>query len=125
MTGGLPTPSGGLSSIGRETVGPWALGQKAPALPKQAPSAPQGMLPVHQPGPPQPATPSQQAAQPVQPSTQPATPYQQAVQPPRRSTGRGLLAQPTSDGAAPAADSTYPDRGRQQMRGRGPPRQVN
>ena len=41
------------------------------------------------------------------------------MQPPRRSTGRGLLARPTSDGAAPAADSTYPDRGRQQTRGRG------
>ena len=96
----------------------------------QAPSAPQGMLPVHQPGPHQPATPSQQAAQPqiqpaaphkqpVQPSSQPATLYQQAMQPPRRSTGRGLLARPTSDGAAPATDSTFPDRGRQQTRGWG------
>ena len=88
------------------------------------------MLPVCQPGPSQHATPSQQAAQPqsqpaapheqpMQPSSQPATPYQQAMQPPRRSTGRELLARPTSDGAAPAADSTYPDRGRQQTRGRG------
>ena len=96
----------------------------------QAPSAPQGMLLVHQLGPSQPATPSQQAAQPqsqptapheqpVQPSSQPATPYQQAVQPPRRSTGRGLLARPISDGAAPATDSTYQDQGRQQTRGRG------
>ena len=55
----------------------------------------------------------------MQPSSQPATPYQQAVQPPRRSTGKGLLAQPTSDGAAPAADPTYPDWGRQKTRGRG------
>ena len=46
-TGGLPMPSGGLPSIGRQTVGPWASGQKAPAPPMQMPSAPQGMLPLH------------------------------------------------------------------------------
>ena len=102
-TGGLSTPSGGLPGIGRQTVGPQASGQKAPAPPMQVPSTPQGMLPVHQPRPNQPATPYQQAAQlqsqpatpyeqVVQPLSQPATPYQQAVQPPRRSTGRGLLA---------------------------------
>ena len=128
-TGGLPTPSGGPPGIGDQTASPWASGQKAPALPMQTPSTSQGMLLVHQPGPSQPATPSQQAAQlqsqptapqeqPVQLSSQPATPYQQAMQLPRRSTGRGLLAQPTSDGAAPAADPTYLDRGRQ-TRGRG------
>ena len=103
VTGGLPTPSGGLLSIGRQTVGPRALGQRAPAPPMQVPSAPQGMLPVRQPRPNQPATPYQQAAQlqsqpttpyeqAVQPSSQPATPYQQAVQPPGRPAGRGLLA---------------------------------
>ena len=130
VTGGLLMPSEGLPSIGNQTASPWASGQKAPALPKQAPSAPQGTLPVHQPGPSQPATPSQQAAQsqsrptapheqPVQPSSQPATPYQQAVQLPSRSTGRRLLAQPTSDEAAPTADPTYPDLGRQQTRGWG------
>ena len=142
-TGGLSTPSGGLPGIGRQTAGPRASGQKAPALLMQVPSAPQGTLPVrqprlHQPVTPyqqaaqpqnQPATPYQQAAQPqsqpatpyeqaVQPSSQPTTPYQQAVQPPRRSTGRGLLAQPTSDRAAPAPNQTIPDRGRQQARGR-------
>ena len=110
----------------------------------QAPSAPKGMLPVHQLRLHQPATPYQQAAQPqnqpatpyqqavqpqsqlatphkqsVQPPSQPATPYQQAVQPPRRPAGRGLLAQPTSDGATPAADHTIPDHGRQQARGWG------
>ena len=47
-TGGLPTPLGGPPSIGGQTVGPWALGQKAPALPMQVLSTPQGMLPVHQ-----------------------------------------------------------------------------
>ena len=134
VAGGLPTPSGGLPSIGRQTVGPQASGQRTPAPPMQAPSAPQGMLPVHQlrlhqPATPyqqeaqlqnQPATPYQQAAQPqsqpttpyeqaVQPSSQPATPYQQAVQPPRRPTGRGLLARPTSDRATPAADRTIPE----------------
>ena len=41
------------------------------------------------------------------------------MQPPRRSTGRGLLAQPTSDRATAAADPTYPDWVRQQTRGRG------
>ena len=143
-TGGLPTPSGGLPSIGRQTVGPRALGQRTPAPPMQASNAPQGMLPVHQLRLHQPATPYQQAAQPqnqpatpyqqavqpqsqpatpyeqaVQPSSQPATPYQQAVQPPRRPTGRGLLARPTSDRATPAADRTIPKHGRQQARGRG------
>ena len=123
-------PSGGLPGIGRQTVGPWALGQKAPAPPMQVPSAPQGTLPLHQPRPHQPAAPYQQAAQPqsqpaasheqpAQPSSQPATPYQQAVQPPRRPAGRGLLAKPPSDRAAPAPDQTIPDRGRQQARGRG------
>ena len=117
-TGGLLMPSGVPPGIGYQTASPLASGQKAPALPMQTPSAPQGVLSVHQPGPSQPATTSQQAAQlqsrpaapkeqPVQPSSQPATPYQQAMQPPRRSTGRGLLARPTSDGATPAADPTY------------------
>ena len=106
------------------------MGQKAPTLPMQVLSAPQGMLPVRQLRLHQPATPYQQAAQlqsqpttpyeqAVQPSSQPATPYQQAVQPPRRSTGRGLLAQPPSDRATPAPDQAIPDHGRQQARGRG------
>ena len=115
-TEGLPTPSGGPPSIRRQTVGPQASDQRAPAPPMQAPSAPQGTLPVCQPRPSQPATPYQQA---VQPPSQPATPYQQAVQPPRRLAGRGLLTQPPSDRAAPAADQTISDRGRQQARGWG------
>ena len=103
VTRALPTPPGGLLGIGRQTAGPWALGQRALAPPMQVPSALQGTLPIHQPSPNQPATPYQQAVQPqsqlttpyeqaVQPSSQPATPYEQAVQPPRRPTGRGLLA---------------------------------
>ena len=144
VTGGLPTHSGGLPGIGKQTVGPRALGQRAPALPMQAPSAPQGTLPVHQPRPHQPATPYQQAVQPpnqpatpyqqavqpqsqptapyeqpMQPLSQPATLYQQAVQPPRRLAGRGLLAQPPSDRAAPAPNQTISDCGRQQARGWG------
>ena len=115
-TGGLPVPSGGPPSIKRQTVGPWALGQWAPAPPMQVLSAPQGMLPVHQPRPRQPATPYQQA---VQLLSQPATPYQQAVQPPRRPAGRGLTAQPPSDRATPAPGQTTPDRRRPQARGRG------
>ena len=101
-TGGLLMPSGGPPGIGKQTTGPWASGQKAPALPMQAPSAPQGTLPLHQPRP-----------------HQPATPYQQAVQPPKRPAGRGLLARPPSDRATPAPDQTIPERGRQQARGRG------
>ena len=50
-TGGLQTPSGGPPGIGGQTVGPRALGQRAPAPPMQMPSTPQGTLPVHQPGP--------------------------------------------------------------------------
>ena len=53
LTGGLPVPSGGLPGIGRQTAGPqapgpWAPGPRAPAPPMQVPSAPQGMLPIHQ-----------------------------------------------------------------------------
>ena len=99
----LPTPSGGPPNIEGQTVGPRASGQRAPALPTWTPSTPQGMLPVHQLGPHQPATPYHQAVQfqsqpatpykqAVQPSSQPATLYQQAVQPPRKLAGRGLLA---------------------------------
>ena len=121
VTGGLLVPSGGLPGIRRQTVGPWASGQWAsgqwaPAPPMQVPSTPQGMLPVHQLRQRQPATPYQQA---VQPLSQPATMYQQAVQLPRRPVGRGLTAQPPSDKAAPAAGQTIPDHGRQQARGWG------
>ena len=116
LTGGLPAPSGGLPSIRRQTVGPRAPGQWALAPPMQAPSAPQGTLLVHQPRLHHPATPYQQA---VQPLSQPATPYQQAVQSPRRPVGRGKAAQPPSDRATPAASQTIPNRGRQQARGRG------
>ena len=117
-TGGLPMPSGGPPSIRDQPTCPWALGQKAPALPMQSPSAPQGTLLAHQLGPSQPATPSQQAAQ---PQSQPTAPHEQPAQPPRRSTGRGLLSQPTLDGPAPPTDSIYQDRGRQQTRGWGLP----
>ena len=47
------------------------------------------------------------------------SPYQQAVQLPRRLAGRGLLAHPPSDRAAPAPNQTIPDHGRQQARGWG------
>ena len=116
LTGGLPAPSGGLPGIGRQTVGPWAPGQWAPAPPMQAPSTPQGTLPVHQPRPCHPATPYQQT---VQPPSQPATLYQQAVQPPRRPAGRGVAAQPPSDRATPAAGQTIPNCRRPQARGWG------
>ena len=98
----LQVPSGGPPGIRRQTVGPQASGQWAPAPPMQVLSTAQGMLPVHQPR-----------------LRQPATPYQQAVQPPRRPARRGLTAQPPSDRAAPAAGQTIPDHGRQQARGWG------
>ena len=82
----------------------------------QASSAPQGMLPVHQPRLCHPATLYQQV---VQPPSQPATPYQQAVQPPRRPVGRGVAAQSPSNRATPAAGQTIPDHGRPQARGQG------
>ena len=107
-----------------------SLGTEGPCPTNAGTKHSQGTLPVHQPGPSQPVIPFQQAAQLqsqptapheqlVQPSSQPAMPYQQTVQLPRRSTGRGLLAQPTSDEATPATDPTYPDRGRPQTRGQG------
>ena len=64
LTRGLPTPSGGPPSIGRQTGGPWAPGPWAPTPPMQVPSTPQGILPIHQ-----------------QRLCHPAAPYQQAVQP--------------------------------------------
>ena len=115
LTGGLLAPSGGLLGIKRQTVGPWASGQWASALPMQVPSTPQGTLPVHQSRLHQPATPYQQV---VQLPSQPATLYQQAVQPHRRPVGRELTAQPPSDRAAPAAGQTIPNRRRPQARGR-------
>ena len=122
--GGPTTPGTATAEVQEQGV------QWAPALPIQVLSAPQGMLPVRQPRPHQSATPYQQAVQPqsqpatpyeqaAQPSSQPATPYQQAVQPPRRLAGRGLLAQPLSDRAAPAPDQSIPNCGRQQARGQG------
>ena len=139
LTGGLPIPSGGPPGIRRQTAGPWAL-----TPPMQVLSAPQGMLPIHQQRPcqpaahyqqvvqemSQPATPYQQvvqqACQPaalyqqaVQQPSQPATPYQQAVQPPRRPVGRGGVAQLPSSSTAPAAGQPTQEHGRQLTRGRG------
>ena len=118
-------PSGGPTRHWGSDCQPMGLRTEGPSTTNAVTSAPQGTLQACQPGPSQQAAQlqSQPAAphkQPVQPSSQPATPYEQAVQPPRRSTGRGLLARPTSDGPAPSpADSIYLDRGRQQTRGQG------
>ena len=116
VTGGLHAPSGGLPSIRRQTVGPWAPGQQAPTPPMPALSTPQGMLPVHQSRPCHPATQYQQV---VQPPSQPATPYQQVVQLPRRPVGRGGAPELPSNRATPAASQAIPDHGRPQARGRG------
>ena len=114
---GLPVAPQGLPGIGRSemikstvgrharaqlAVGPQAPGQRAPAPPMSAPSAPQVAPPLRQPRP-----------------SQAATPYQQAVQPLGKSTGRGVTVDSPSDRAAPMAGQTTQDRGRQQTRGRG------
>ena len=72
LTGGLPLPSGGLPRIRRQTAGPRAL-----TPPMQVPNPPQGMLPIRQQRPRQPAALYQQV---VQQSSQPAAPYQQVLQ---------------------------------------------
>ena len=130
LTEGLPLPSGGLPRIGRQTAGPWALGPRALKPPMQVPSAPQGMLPIHQQRPCQLAAPYQQAVQQLsQPAapyqqvlqqlSQPATPYQQAVQPQRRPAGRGGAAQLPSSSTAPTAGQPTQECGRQLTRGQG------
>ena len=63
LTGGLPAPLGGPPGIGRQTAGSWSPGPWAPALPMQVLSAPQGMLPICQQRPCQPAAPYQQVVQ--------------------------------------------------------------
>ena len=83
-------------------VGLWAPGQRALALPMTVLSAPQVAPPLCQPQP-----------------SKPATPYQQAVQPLGKSTGRGITVEPPSDRAAPLVSQTTQDRRRQQTRGWG------
>ena len=122
QTGGLPLPSS-------RGVGTQAMGPQAPTPQSQMPSAPQGMLPVHQQRPHQPAAPYQQPAlptsQPVASYQQallrprrPSTPYQQAVQPPRP-VGRGGVAPPPSSAVAPTAGQPVQECGRLPTRGRG------
>ena len=111
---GLPMASQGLPGIGRSEMiksavgrharaqmaaGPRAPGQRAPAPPMSAPSAPQVAPPLHQPQP-----------------GKAATPHQQVVQPPGKSTGRGVTAESPSDRAAPVTGQTTQDCGRQQRR---------
>ena len=144
LTGGLPLPSGGLSRIGRQAAGPWALGPRAPTPLMQVPSTPQGTLPICQQRSCQPAAPYQQAPlltsqpaapyqqvvplmsqpaapyqQAVQQVSQPATLYQQAMQPLRRPAGRGGVAQPLSSDAAPTTRQPAKEYGRQPTRRRG------
>ena len=114
---GLPTAPQGLPGIGRSEMiksavgrharaqlvaGPWAPGQRAPAPPMSALSAPQVAPPLRQPQ-----------------LSKAATPYQQVVQLPGKSTGRGVTVDSPSDRAAPTAGQTTQDRGRQQTRGQG------
>ena len=49
----------------------------------------------------------------------PAMPYQQVVQPPKKSTGRGVASDPSTDKTAPAGSASSQDHGRSTTRGWG------
>ena len=96
----------------------------------QVPSAPQGMLQIHQQRPCQPAAPHQQAVQQlsqpaapyqevVQQPSQPTTLYQQAVQPLRKPVGRRGIAQLPPNSTAPATSQPTQECRRQPTRRRG------
>ena len=82
--------------------GPSGLAQWAQTQPTSAPHAPQMASPLRQPLP-----------------GWPAMPYQQAVQPPRKSTGRGVASDPSTDKTAPTGGPSSQDRGRPTTRGWG------
>ena len=124
-TGGLPTPSGGLPGIGRQTVGTAYAGTKRSpgnAASSSAEAAPACYTLSAGGAAAEPAcytlSAGSAAAEPacyssraVDAAIEPACyTVPEAMQLPRRPAERGLLARPTSDGA---------DRGRQQARGQG------
>ena len=81
---------------------PGSLAPRPQTQPTLAPRTPQMAPPLHQPLP-----------------GQLAMPYQQAVQPPKKSTGRGVASDPSTDKTAPAGGVSSQDRGRPTTRGRG------
>ena len=116
-SGGLPAAPLGLPGVGRSTMlrgmiernaraqmaqCPGGLAQRAQTQPMSLPHVPQTVPPLHQPLP-----------------GQPAMPYQQVVQPPKKSTGRGVASNPSTDKTTPAGGASSQDRGRPTTRGRG------
>ena len=116
-SGGLPTASQGLPGIGRSIMmrgaterqawvqlaqRPRGLVQPTQTQPLAAPCTPQVVPPLHQPL-----------------SGWPATQCQQAVQLPGKSTGRGVVFDPSTDKTAPTSGPSLQDHGRPTTRGRG------
>ena len=114
---GLPTVPPGLPGVGRSLMlrgmaerntraqmaqCPGGLAQWAQTQPMSAPSMPQMALPLCQPLP-----------------GQPAMLYQQAVQLPKKSTGRGVASDPSTDKTAPMGGASPQDCGRPTTRGWG------
>ena len=114
-SGGLPAAPQGLPGIGRSLMmrgaaernaraqmaqGPSSLALQAQTQPTSAPCMPQMVPPLRQPLP-----------------GWLAMPYQQAVQPPRKSTGRGVASDPSTDKTAPAGGPSSQDRRRPTTRG--------
>ena len=114
---GLPAATQGLSHVGRSiqvraaaerqaraqlAQCPRDLVPPAQTQPLVAPHTPQVALPLHQP-----------------PPGWPATQYQQAVQPPCKTTGRGVMFDPSTDKTAPMGSPSSQDHGRPTTRGQG------
>ena len=113
----LPAALQSLPGVGRSTQmrttlerharaqlvqGPWAPAQWAQTPPTSAPHTPQRVPPLHHP-----------------PPRWPATPYQQAGQPLDRSTRRGVTFNSPIDKAAPTGGQSAKDCRRQRTRGQG------
>ena len=81
---------------------PGGLAQWAQTQPMSVPCMPQMAPPLHQPQP-----------------GQPAMPYQQAVQLPKKSMGRGVASDPSTDKTTPASGASSQNRGRPTIRGWG------
>ena len=116
-SGGLPTAPPGLPGVGRATMlrgaaerharaqmeqCPGGLTQRAQTQPMLAPCIPQMVPPLFQPLP-----------------GRPATPYQQVVQLPKKSTGRGVASNPSTDKTAPVGGASSQDHGRPTIKGQG------
>ena len=114
---GLPAAPSGLPGVGRSTMlrspieknaraqmvqCPGGLAQWPQTQPTSVPHVPQMAPPLHQPLP-----------------GQLAMPYQQAVQPPKKSTGREVASDPSTDKTAPGGSASSQNHGRPTTRGWG------